>query len=177
MPPSETLTDKVQWNDKDILLIGTTHGAQTLHEDIVNELEDFNPSIVLTEGNSVGNEAVEHRSVRNYNAISGTKIKPLKTLPFEPDGYTSHQNINEDDTTQRGSIDERNAGERDTRLIRSYFKIKNEEKYEKYVEKRDDQMAMKIIYEIDHNNHDRVAVIFGRLHVIGVKKILQKEYV
>jgi len=88
-----------------------------------------------------------------------------------------HQNIDEDDTTQRSSIDKRNAGEYETRLIRLNFKSKNEEKYKKYVANRDDQMAMKIIYEIEHNNQHKVAVVFGRLHVIGVKEILQKEYV
>lgn len=117
MPPSEILTSKVQWNNSTILLIGTNHGVPTLHEDIVNKLDNFNPSIVLTEGNSIGNEAVEHRSVRNYNAISGTQTKPLKTLPFEPSGYTNYQDIDEEDITKYGSIDERNAGTLQTKLI------------------------------------------------------------
>jgi hypothetical protein len=177
MSPEKIITSEINWNGSTILLIGTSHGVHTLHEDIVNKLESFQPDVVLTEGNYVRDRCLEHRSARNYTAVSGIPVKPLNTMNYNPTSYTNHQDFDTEDFKKgpKGLIDVRKAGKLTTRIIRWIVKLKDEKKYEKWISDREGDMVIKMIYEIDVNNRDRVAVIFGRGHVIGIEKIFKRS--
>jgi hypothetical protein len=177
MSPGKVITSKINWKGNIILLIGSTHGDHTLHEDIVNKLESFQPGVVLTEGNDIRDKAVEHRSARNYTAISGIPIKPLNTMKNTPVSYTNHQDLDPEDFKEgpKGSIDKRKMGKLSTRLIRWYVKLTDEEAYEELISDREKDMVIRIIYELDVNNQDRIAVIFGRGHIVGIEKIFKKD--
>lgn len=168
--PGNPIFSRISWKDNDILLVGTVHGAHTYHEKIVNELEDFQPSVVLIEGNKLKSDPVEHRSAKNYSAISGAEVKTLNTsIPGE---YRSYKNMDEEDYKD-GMIDNREMGYLISTLDRYVRKLVDEGEYNRIFKNREGDMVYKITYELERNNHNRIAVIFGKSHVHGIKKILR----
>jgi hypothetical protein len=169
--PGNPIFSRISWEDNDILLVGTIHGAHTYHEKIVNELENFQPSIVLVEGNELQNAPVEHRSAKNYSAISGAEVKPLNTSSTSGE-YRSYKNMDEEDYKE-GIIDDREAGYLISTLRRYVNKVVDEGKYDRIFGNREGDMIYKMTYELERNNHNRIAVIFGKSHIHGIKKIFR----
>lgn len=175
MPGSPSFSP-ISWKGNEILLVGTMHGAHTYHEKIVNKLEDFQPSVVLIEGNELQVDPVEHRSAKNYSAISGAEVKPLDTIPAKyesgHDEYDSYKNKEEDDF-KIGPIDERKLGKLTAIVNRYIVKYRDENMYNEIIKDREEEMIYKITYELERNSHKRIAVIFGKSHISGIKKILR----
>lgn len=163
----------ISWNGNQIILIGTTHGAHTYHEEIVNKLENFRPSVILAEGVHIDSAAVEHRSAKNYSAISGATVKPLDTIP-DRFGYehVSYKNVSEDEF-KFGPFDKRKMGTLTAIVNRYLVRLSDKNLYNEIIKDREKEMIYKMTYELERNNHNRMAVIFGMSHIRGIKKILR----
>lgn len=177
--PGSPLYSEISWRGNTILLIGSVHGAHTYFEKIVNRLEEFNPDAVLVEGNTLSGKAVEIRSARAYKQIDGSAdVKPLDTIPVRIaespfSEEANYETIDEEDY-KFGIIDARKMGRTSSKIARWLTKYGNRELWEVSVEGREDEMAEKIIEQIEGHGHSRVAVIFGRSHVFGIENIFEE---
>lgn len=86
----------------------------------------------------------------------------------------SYKNVDDDDFTY-GPFDARKFGRKSTYILRWLAKYQADGIWETAVEGREDEMAEKIIDQIETHSHTRVAVIFGRSHVIGLEKMFEKQ--
>jgi hypothetical protein len=172
--PGSPIYSRESWKgDGNILLVGSKHGAHTHHEPIVNRLEDFNPDVILVEGNSAAQDPVEWRSAKNYQMISDTIIKPLGTMPNTASGKKVSYKTKDEGDFKKGPFDIRKSGRIQIKASRYLLKYADKRVWEAVVEDREYEMTEKIIKQIEETNCQRVAVIFGAAHVIGVEKILK----
>ena len=170
---------EISWRGNSIFLIGSVHGAHTHFEEIVNRLEDFNPDVVLAEGNSLSGKAVEVRSARSYKQIDGSvAVKPLDTIPVRiadsPSSEESNYETVDEENYKLGVIDARKMGRTTTKIARWLTKYGNRDLWDMAVEGREDEMAEKIIEQIEGEGHSRIAVIFGSYHVFGIENIFDQ---
>lgn len=178
--PGSPIYSQISWKGNSILLVGSVHGAHTYFEKIVNRLEEFNPDAVLVEGNTLSGKAVEVRSARAYKQIDGsTAVKPLDTIParIAESPFSEEANydtIDEEDYKLMRAFDARKMGRTGTKVARWLTKYGNRELWEVAVEGREDEMAEKMIEQMEVKGHSRLAVIFGRSHVLGIENIFEQ---
>lgn len=168
------LSSNITWHNNQILLIGTVHNTPEDKEKIINTLDSFKPSTVLFEGNRESDETIEAECSREYKKMSGTNIKALQTIPIRvhKGRIESGDDINKADFKRTIP---RKMGRYSTIVFRYLLKYSSSEYYwNTHIDEREDKMCERIITQIEDYNTDRVAVIVGKAHVIGLEKLFNQ---
>jgi hypothetical protein len=131
--------------------------------------------MVLVEGNKKNEKGVEWKSTTRYGQISDCRIKPLNTVPTEivENGTPITHEETKEEHYKKGPFDTRKSGPIRDRMFRYLFKYSHPELWETAVEGREHEMTEKVIKQIEEDNAQRIAVIVGKTHVLGIKKIFR----